>query len=52
MKIFKCDAFPKPGTTGSVQRPTIQASDIYGAKAMFEALYGSKYNIRHVSEVR
>ena len=52
MKTFTCDAFPKPGTPGSVQRPQVQASDIYGAKAMLESMLGSAYNIRHVHEVR
>ena len=32
MKTFTSDAFTKPGTPGSVQRPQEQASDIYGEK--------------------
>lgn len=51
MKIYKCDAYRKPGTAGGVQKPTVQARYYYGAKALFEAMAGSKYNIRHASEV-
>jgi hypothetical protein len=49
---YTCTAYPKPGTPGSAQRPTVQASDIFGAKAMLESMLGSKYFIRHVHQVR
>jgi len=52
METFSCTAYPKPGTPGSAQQPTVQATDIYGAKAMLESMLGAKYNIRHVHEVR